>query len=531
MKKILSILLVLFAIFNLTNSANAESNVKYVNLIDAGKIKYDKPSDIFYSEQTISLEMNKNYTLIASVSFFGTSLEDDVEALDGKYIITSNVSGGTTNLFRLDYSNAGLYVAEYKATNDCAIVFNDFLVRGHTLTSIPITSVILYEGTPDDFNGFRDIEYYTGYSKVGNVLNLYSNVENPILISNIHQSILAHDNMDGPLEEIELELDEYTNHSGIGIYSIVYSVVDYSDNQTTLTVKVHLIDVTAPEIFGDDVIEWDAHKGKPTNEDLLKFYTATDSYDGDVSSTIHIASSTLDQYEVGKYTTYSVFLEAMDLSGNIGCKEIMITTVDKEKPVLELKDVVIGLSELSVRRLEDLFEEVIVTASDNSGNFITSFSCEEYYENIGFAGKFLITVKLKDGNGNETVKTAYITIVDDIKPEFYMKNDLLNTYSNTSYSMEEIKNLIEVNLSSNGILYDEILVISCDYINNEDKVGEYSVKYMFSYQGERNYAIGTIKVIEEENNFNPIYLIAVLPGLGLVFILCKNKNRKKKKLA
>ena len=522
-------MLVLFAIFNFTNNANAASDVKYVNLIDAGKIKYNNTSGIFYSEQTISLEMNKNYTLIASVKFFGTALKNDVEALDGKYIITSNVNGGSNNIFCLDYSNVGLYVAEYRATSDCSIVFNDFLVRGHTSSSIPITSVILYEGTPDDFTGFRDIEYCSGYSKVGDVVNLYSDVENPILISTIQKSISANDNMDGPLDEIELELDEYSNHSGIGIYSIIYSVLDYSDNETTLTIKVHLIDINAPEIFGEDVIEWDAHKGKPTKDDLIKLYTATDSYDGDVSSSIHIASSTLDQYEVGKYTTYSVFLEAMDLSGNVGYKEILITTVDKEKPVLELRDVVVGLSELSVRRLEDLFDEVIVTASDNSGNFTTSVSCEEFYEKVGFSGKFLITVKLKDGNGNETVKTAYITIVDDIKPEFYMKNELLSTYSNTAYSMEEIKDLIAVNLSSNGILYDEILVISCDYINNEDKVGEYSVKYMFSYKGERNYAIGTIKVMEEESSFNPLYLIAILPVVGLAFIISKGKFRKRKK--
>ena len=528
MKKILCVLMVLFAIFNFANNVNAEEEVGYINLIDSAKIRYDQSKGLFYSEQNISLTENKTYTLIASVKFFGTALKSD-DALDGQYLGTTAVVGNTKlNMFKLDYSVSGLYVSEYTPTDDCLFVINDFLARGYTMSTIPLSSVILYEGTPDDFMGFRTPEYFPSYNKVGSVVNIYSDVENPIDISMIHRSLTVNDNSDGPLEEIELILNEYSNYDGVGIYSIIYSIVDYSDNETTLTVRVHLCDVNAPVIYGDDLIEWDAHTSKPSEEDIVSRYTASDSYDGDVTASLYVIDSNLDEYEIGSYKSYQVTLQAMDLAGNTATKVVTIATTDKEKPKLEVKDVTCGLSELSVRRLENLPFEVIVSTSDNSGSFTTSYTCEEYYENVGFAGKYAVTITLTDRSGNSITKAAYVTIVDDIKPEFYMKIELLETYTTTQYSMDDIKNAIKTNLTSNGILFDELLVVSCDYINNEDIAGEYSVKYMYSYNGEKNYAIGIINVLEEESEFEYEYLVLFVPLFMAALFISRKKIFKKK---
>ena len=530
MKKFLCVFMMLFALFNFVQSANAEGEAKNINLIDIGKIKYNQSSGIFYTEQNISLKKGARYTLVASSRFFGDALKNDPQALSGEYVKTLSVATGEeVNIFKLDYYNvSGLYVSEYIATDDIVIVFQDFLVRGHNLSSIPRTSIILYEGTQDDFKGFRSCEYYGSHVKVGSIVNIYSDVENPIDISRIHKSIAVDDNMDGPLEEIEIELNEYENHSGVGIYSIVYSSVDYSDNVGRLTVRVHLLDVKKPVITGEDIIEWDAHSPKPTEQDILQFYTAEDSYDGDVSDTLHISASNLDEYEVGSFRTYSVTIEATDLAGNTESKVVTLSTVDKVAPILEVRDIECGLSELSVNRLEELPLEVIVKASDNSGTYTTSFLCEEYFENAGFSGKYAVKITLTDRSGNKTSKTAYITIKDDINPEFYMLSELLNTSTDNIYTLEEIKNLISSNLSGSGILYDDILVVSCDYINNENNAGEYSVKYMYTYNGEKNYAIGTINVVDEEKEFDPLYLLVLIPVAAIGVVLAKKKPRRKK---
>ena len=89
MKKILCVFMLLFALFNFVQSANAEGEAKNINLIDIGKIKYNQSSGIFYTEQNISLKKGTCYTLVASSRFFGEALKNDPQALSGEYVCSS----------------------------------------------------------------------------------------------------------------------------------------------------------------------------------------------------------------------------------------------------------------------------------------------------------------------------------------------------------------------------------------------------------------------------------------------------------
>ena len=135
-------------------------------------------------------------------------------------------------------------------------------------------------------------------------------------------------------------------------------------------------------------------------------------------------------------------------------------------------------------------------------------------------------IKAKDDAGNETIKTVVFKIIDDIAPEFYIHVDLLTTNTKEIKSVDEIKAVISDNLHQDGILFDKINLISCDYFTNEKKPGEYKVKYAYSYRGEVNYVVGTIKVVKAPI---PLYVFIICTGVIMVLvsvIFIKVKKRR-----
>ena len=71
-------------------------------------------------------------------------------------------------------------------------------------------------------------------------------------------------------------------------------------------------------------------------------------------------------------------------------------------------------------------------------------------------------------------------------------------------------------------------MISCDYISNEKNPGNYTVKYAYKYQGNTNYAMGTITVEDiavEKTDNTWLWAFAILvPLLAAVFIIRKIRS-------
>ena len=94
--------------------------------------------------------------------------------------------------------------------------------------------------------------------------------------------------------------------------------------------------------------------------------------------------------------------------------------------------------------------------------------------------------------------------------------------------IEQIKTAIISNLEKEGILYDSFELISCDYVSNEEKLGSYTVKYAYNFQGKTNYAIGTIKVEQKTKETDNSWLwtfVIVIPLAAGFFIMKKNRSR------
>lgn len=527
MKKYIICFILLCTLIIFGNKASAEVN-NYVNLLDMNQTKYNEDTNVFYSEQKIQLYKDNCYTLVASKSFFGNQTTENSDSLINKSLGTKfTTTTGSPLLFKLslEYVSSGFYYSSITPNQDCYLEFTDFLTKGYDLLTLPKNEIIFYLGEKEEFKGFRENEYLDSYTKVVDTIDIYTGCLNPITVDELTSKLRAYDNTDGVNLSLTLLSDDYKNNNQVGIYEVVYKTIDSSNNESILVVRINVLDTEPPVIEGPSIIEFDCYGDCPSPEEIIRQYSATDEIDGVLSSKIYIQSSGLVMYQIGKTKDYNVVIGVKDKSNNIATKSITLRAKDMYAPELEVKDIEIKLSDLGKSLFADFFFQTIVNVSDNSSTYTLSYESKESLGEFGFKGVYEILVSAKDESGNLTTKKAYITIIDDVAPEFYMHDELLNITTNDLYSIEDIKEAISDSLYNDGILYDNINLISCDYINNESRPGSYTVKYSYSYKGDTNYMIGTINVVEPETpNYYWLLTLLIIPVVGVIIYI--NKRRQ-----
>ena len=500
---------------------------EYCNLLDTNQIVYDEETKKFYSEQEFLFNKGETYTFVARSNFFGDATKTKQSALSNKTLeITIKGENGelVPLVFRLIYTQTGLYYSTAKIAANCYVKFTDFLVEGYEIETLPKDEVILFKGSKEKFQGFRSPEYLNDFEKITENINIYTSWENPIFLETITSKIKFYDNELG-YKDVEIVSNEYVSGCGGGEFEIVLQAKDNADNIKTLIVNVIVVDNEPPVITGPDIIEWDCYTVDPTPELALSNYKAYDNADGDITSKLKTSTPINWIFERGVTKDYEFEIISRDNSGNETRKIIIIRCKDLYGPDLVLRDINVNLSNIGGYSLTSQFDFVIESVSDNSGEYKLKYDWQEVVGKVGFSGTFNIIVTATDLAGNETIKTASLRVIDDIPPEFYIQSDLLNTTADNVYSMEQIKELISDALYSDGILYDSIDLISCDYFTNEEKVGTYQVKYAYSYKDEVNYAIGTINVTKAQNENSPIIVLIIIgvPVLIGIIYLIKRK--------
>ena len=112
-----------------------------------------------------------------------------------------------------------------------------------------------------------------------------SNIDIEVGTTFIDSGATAYDNEDGDLTS-QIIVSGVVDTTTLGVYSIIYSVTDSDGNTTSLTRNVNVIDTTKPVItlLGSSEINLDV--GQSYNEQGA---TATDNYDGDITSSISIS--------------------------------------------------------------------------------------------------------------------------------------------------------------------------------------------------------------------------------------------------
>lgn len=213
---------------------------------------------------------------------------------------------------------------------------------------------------------------------------------------------------------IVVESDTYTSNKGTpGTYEVVYSVTDSSNNKGTFTKQVRVIDDVAPVISGVSVIT------KPSNSILTVAsiqaqLTANDFIEGNKTSQITVKTDNYTGFGnvVGPY---SIIFEVADSKGNKSTYPVTINVVDNIAPIVFVRDgVSIVLKADEVLTREQIISILQVTEQVQNVTQTTQFSflIDEYQGNEETPGVYMMSVKVSNVSGNESLHNLMINVLE-----------------------------------------------------------------------------------------------------------------------
>ncbi len=231
-------------------------------------------------------------------------------------------------------------------------------------------------------------------------------ISHKISINEINQMYHASDNVDGSIA-IEKTLDHYTNALALGVYTINYKAIDSSGNETMKSVKVTLVDETAPEFYGPKDLYIYTTDIPYTNEEILNTYASTDDVDGDCVVTI-----TNDGYQQNTNEgIYQIELSTSDVLGNTATRIINIHVIDNRGPSFVVDELIIettNTENLSVDQVVLQFNEHMAQMKMKVEN--VSISYNEYENHEDEAGDYYVYLDY-DLDGEPQTSRVLISVV------------------------------------------------------------------------------------------------------------------------
>ncbi|MBX2827118.1 MAG: HYR domain-containing protein [Flavobacteriaceae bacterium] len=208
------------------------------------------------------------------------------------------------------------------------------------------------------------------------------------------------------IASLDIDIDTF-DCSNVGDNPVVLTVTDDNGNVSTCTAIVTVEDVTAPEVFCQDIIvDLDA-TGTVT-------ISGTDIDNGSTDA-CGIASYDLDidTFDCSNVGDNVVTLTVTDVNGNSASCTAIVTVQDVTDPVLTCMDITVELDENGMAVIEP--EDVIDTLDDACGILTTAidifeFSCDDIGTPV------TVQVFANDVNGNLATCTATVTVIDALPP-------------------------------------------------------------------------------------------------------------------
>ena len=337
-----------------------------------------------------------------------TTLENNIATLQQLHVPVITLTGNTSvsvNQSSGSYDDAGA------TAND----LNDGNITSSIVTVNPVdintsgTYTVTYNVTDSDGNAAAEVtRNVTVVDDTVPVITALGNNPESIEVGSTYTDAgaTAADNNDGDITSDIVTINSVKNNI-VAAYSVTYNVSDAAGNQATEVVRtVNVLDTTVPVITltGDTSVTIEVGS---TYTDAGA--TATDSYDGDITSSIVVVNS-VNASVLGTYTvTYNV----SDSSGNnADQKTRTVNVVDTTSPVITL----VGSTPLNIDSGSD-YNDAGATASDSfEGNLTTSIVTVNPV-NTSLAGSYTITYNVTDSSGNAAAEvTRTVNVVDATPP-------------------------------------------------------------------------------------------------------------------
>ena len=191
----------------------------------------------------------------------------------------------------------------------------------------------------------------------------------------------------------------------LGTYTLTYTAVDNSGNQATVSRTVNVVDTTVPVItlVGDSQVNIEVGS---TYTDAGA--TASDNYDGDISSQIVVVNN-VDVNTLGSYTvTYSVSDSSSNAASDV---TRTVNVVDQTAPTITI----LGDNPVTIEA-GSTYTDAGATATDNYNNDVTSSITASSTVDSNTIGSYTVTYTVSDASGNQATAVRTVIVEDSTSP-------------------------------------------------------------------------------------------------------------------
>lgn len=483
-------LLMLVLVFTLTLTLSAFANVNAtpysaflpngVNYMEGNNISLD--NYFVENNDPILIKANTDYTFAVHGDFAGPSGlslpngwgEEQLENLsfaNGYYWLTFNSGSYTAFSFEMYYQEDEYFEDTSSSIDDDDMLFS--LTEGTTFTGWVRYEAPINDTTPPLINGASGITH--------------SNVNNPETTASILAGLTAVDGVEGDVTaSLTVITDNLTGNTLVlGDHTLVITASDSSNNTTTITLIVRVVDSTDPiiDLIGDNEIYMEIGDTfvDPGVNVTDNFETGIEA---EISGDTVIPSNVIQAYEI--------CYDAEDSTGNQAaqvCRNVYYD--DTTAPVQTL----IGSSVITVQ-FGSNYTEQGATVSDIYDTGLSSTITGSV--NVSVLGTYTVSYNVTDTHGNVAATlTRTVHVVDTVAPSV---SGVL-TYNKNSFFVTSLESIIQLTYSD---LYtsNANLVVTYEndtYTGNEQVPGVYTVNIKVTDQNNNStIKTVTINVIDDE---------------------------------
>ena len=399
--------------------------------------------------------------------------------------------------------------------------------------------VMAYRGSSPVYD-YIEYEEYTGLIDIrNNNYVLEVSYANPLTEANIISCLDAEDDYAGNLKSsLVVDASEYLDSaSTIGVYPVNVSVSD-GHNTELGTIYIHVVDKVKPVITGPSSIRIPVFTSV-TKAILTESFTATDVYDGDLTSSIDVVSSFNSHPTF--ITSETITLKVLDKSKNYDTKTVLVEYYDSIPPVIAgPSTILIGYKARTP--LETLVTERLTITDDLEPHPIISYPTDEYTGHENRVGTYNVVVQATDSSEVPVTHALSITVSDTIKPVIFINSYVIDTIASVTLSREDIDDLLYAsNVLTNGRIY-ESTILNDTYTGHENEKGHYiyQVKYVDQETNEEIIKAFQINVdydtyvVSKVDSKEPSLALVIgtvivacfIVGLGTLLIIKKKRKIK-----
>ncbi|PRS26193.1 hypothetical protein C6W19_25865 [Bacillus sp. RJGP41] len=359
-------------------------------------------------------------------------------------IASDNVDGNITSKIiisgKVNVNDVGIYKLQYTAkdkTGNSTTVTRTITVKKDT-TKPQITGA-----------GNKDINYGTSFDP--------------------KSGVKATDNIDGTITS-KVTITGSVNLRKVGIYKLVYSVKDKTDNKTTVTRTINVVDKVKPTLKGTGLEDATIAIGNTFY--LLRGITADDNADGNLTSEIKTAGTV----DIQKAGTYRLVYSVTDKSGNKATAERTVEVIDNIAPNIS------GFDELNIRYFDSFNPMEGVTSIDNNDGDLTSkvvvkaIGSEVDPYDLSRSGTYTYEYSVSDEAGNTTTVKRKVNLNYRIA-NFYGTDDKTINMGTTFDPLEGVTAID----NDNGEDVTSFIEVSGGYFDINTP-GTYTFSYKIAYE-------------------------------------------------